>query len=105
EGKEGVRTIVETVTYTDGVETNRVVKSDTVTTPAINKVIKVGTKKIASLTEGNKSKVEDPIFKKATSQKEGRLPETGTHTSTSFLITLFGFLMIGIAFIKKRIKK
>ncbi|MDG3133200.1 G5 domain-containing protein, partial [Streptococcus suis] len=32
EGKEGVRTIVETVTYTDGVETNRVVKSDTVTT-------------------------------------------------------------------------
>ncbi|MDG3132640.1 G5 domain-containing protein, partial [Streptococcus suis] len=45
EGKEGVRTIVETVTYTDGVETNRVVKSDTVTTPAINKVIKVGTKK------------------------------------------------------------
>ncbi|WP_156021541.1 G5 domain-containing protein, partial [Streptococcus ruminantium] len=45
EGKEGVRTIVYTVTKTDGVETSRVVKSDSVTTPAVNKVIKVGTKK------------------------------------------------------------
>ncbi|WP_044770496.1 G5 domain-containing protein, partial [Streptococcus suis] len=48
EGKEGVRTIVYTVTKTDGVETSRVVKSDTITTPAVNKVIKVGTKTTTS---------------------------------------------------------
>ncbi|WP_193438245.1 G5 domain-containing protein, partial [Streptococcus suis] len=44
-GKAGVRTIVYTVTKTDGVETGRVVKSDEVTTPVINEVIRVGTKK------------------------------------------------------------
>ncbi|WP_192872537.1 G5 domain-containing protein, partial [Streptococcus suis] len=31
-----------------GTETGRVVKSDTITTPAVNKVIKVGTKKTAA---------------------------------------------------------
>ena len=44
-GKKGVRTIVETVTYTDGVETGRVVKSNTITTPAVDEVVEVGTKK------------------------------------------------------------
>ncbi|MEG3266381.1 G5 domain-containing protein, partial [Streptococcus suis] len=49
-GKAGVRTIVYTVTKTDGVETSRVVKSDVVTTPAVNEVIKVGTKKVPGIT-------------------------------------------------------
>ncbi|MCO8189682.1 G5 domain-containing protein, partial [Streptococcus suis] len=49
-GKAGVRTIVYTVTKTDGVETSRVVKSDSVTTPAVNEVIKVGTKKVPVIT-------------------------------------------------------
>ncbi|MGQ7363257.1 G5 domain-containing protein, partial [Streptococcus suis] len=49
-GKAGVRTIVYTVTKTDGVETSRVVKSDSVTTPAVNEVIKVGTKKVPGIT-------------------------------------------------------
>ena len=44
-GKKGVRTIVETVTYTDGVETGRVVKSNEITTPAVDEVVEVGTKK------------------------------------------------------------
>ena len=44
-GKKGVRTIVETVTYTDGVETGRVEKSNTITTPAVDEVVEVGTKK------------------------------------------------------------
>lgn len=42
-GKNGVRTIVETVTYTDGVETGRVEKSNTITTPAVNEIIERGT--------------------------------------------------------------
>ncbi|WP_186821130.1 G5 domain-containing protein, partial [Streptococcus sp. HMSC077F03] len=38
-GKKGVRTIVYTVTYTDGVETGRVEKSSTITTPAVDEVV------------------------------------------------------------------
>ncbi|WP_193440947.1 G5 domain-containing protein, partial [Streptococcus suis] len=50
EGANGERTIVYTVTKTDGVETARTVKSDSITTPATTKVIKVGTKP-ASVTD------------------------------------------------------
>ncbi|MBO4129975.1 G5 domain-containing protein, partial [Streptococcus suis] len=46
EGVNGERTIVYTVTKTDGVETARTVKSDSITTPATAKVIKVGTKPV-----------------------------------------------------------
>ncbi|WP_192872828.1 G5 domain-containing protein, partial [Streptococcus suis] len=46
EGANGERTIVYTVTKTDGVETARTVKSDSITTPATAKVIKVGTKPV-----------------------------------------------------------
>ncbi|RLY01034.1 LPXTG cell wall anchor domain-containing protein, partial [Streptococcus hillyeri] len=45
EGKDGVRTIVYTVTTVDGQETGRVVKSDT-TTPAVAEITEVGTKDI-----------------------------------------------------------
>ena len=41
-GVKGVRTIVWTVTYTNGTETARTVKSDTVTTPAVDELIAVG---------------------------------------------------------------
>ena len=34
-----------TVTYADGVETGRVEKSNTITTPAVDEVVEVGTKK------------------------------------------------------------
>ena len=44
-GKKGVRTIVYTVTYADGVETGRVEKSNTITTPAVDEVVEVGAKK------------------------------------------------------------
>ena len=51
-GKKGVRTIVETVTYTDGKETGRVVKSNEITTPAVDEVVEVGTKKgVVTTTE------------------------------------------------------
>lgn len=44
EGVNGVRTIIYSVTYTDGKETNRVEKSNSITTQPISKIIKVGTK-------------------------------------------------------------
>lgn len=44
EGKEGVRTVVEQVTYKDGQEAGRKVISDEITTAPVNKVVLVGTK-------------------------------------------------------------
>lgn len=41
-GVKGVRTIVYTVTYTNGAETARTVKSDSVTTPAVDELVSVG---------------------------------------------------------------
>ncbi|RLY00878.1 cell surface protein, partial [Streptococcus hillyeri] len=46
EGKDGVRTIVYTVTTVDGQETGRVVKSDT-TTPAVPEITEIGTKEVS----------------------------------------------------------
>lgn len=42
QGVKGVRTIVFSVTYTDNVETARTLKSDAVTTPAVDELIAVG---------------------------------------------------------------
>ena len=42
QGVKGVRTIVYSVTYTNNVETARTVKSDSVTTPAVNELVSVG---------------------------------------------------------------
>ncbi len=41
EGKDGVRTIVYTVTYTDGAETDRTVKRDTVTEEPVEQIVSV----------------------------------------------------------------
>ncbi len=106
EGKEGVRTIVYTVTKIDGVETGRVVKSDTLTIPAVNKVIKVGTKRsvatpVATAKE-NKSKTEN---KNKTKVVDGKvLPETGEQSSGLAVIGLT--LLAGLlTFIKNKRKK
>ena len=61
-GKKGVRTIVETVTYTDGVETGRVEKSNTITTPAVDEVVEVGTKKAPVVTTKEETKTEEVDF-------------------------------------------
>ena len=45
-GANGTRTIIYTVTYTDGKETGRTVASDKVTTEPVNQIIKVGTKEV-----------------------------------------------------------
>ena len=61
-GKKGVRTIVETVTYTDGKETGRVVKSNEITTPAVDEVVEVGTKKAPVVTTKEETKTEEVDF-------------------------------------------
>ncbi|MFX3782848.1 G5 domain-containing protein [Streptococcus suis] len=104
EGKEGVRTIVYTVTKIDGVETGRVVKSDTLTIPAVNKVIKVGTKRsvatpVATAKE-NKSKTEN---KNKTKVVDGKvLPETSEQSSGLAVIGLT--LLAGLLTFLKKIK-
>ena len=98
-GKKGVRTIVYTVTYTDGVETGRVEKSNTITTPAVDEVIEVGTKKVASTTTNGDKKdtattgnqAENTKKEETASQDKKVLPSTGT-ASTSLLS------IIGLAF-------
>ena len=87
-GKKGVRTIVYTVTYTDGVETGRVEKSSTITTPAVDEVVEVGTKKDTATT-GNQA--ENTKKEETASQDKKVLPSTGT-ASTSLLS------IIGLAF-------
>ena len=101
-GKKGVRTIVETVTYTDGVETGRVEKSNTITTPAVDEVVEVGTKKVASTTtNGNKNdtattgnQAESTKKEETASQEQKVLPSTGT-ASTS-LLSMVGLFIAGL---------
>ena len=101
-GKKGVRTIVETVTYTDGVETGRVEKLNTITTPAVDEVVEVGTKKVASTTtNGNKNdtattgnQAESTKKEETASQEQKVLPSTGT-ASTS-LLSMVGLFIAGL---------
>ncbi|WP_162012054.1 G5 domain-containing protein [Streptococcus sp. S784/96/1] len=81
EGKNGIRTIVYTVTTVDGVETKRVVKSDT-TTEALAKIVEVGTKVNQSSTENQTT------FPKAAPVKENKanLPKTGESRSVLAII-------------------
>ena len=75
-GKKGVRTIVETVTYADGVETGRVVKSNEITTPAVDEVVEVGTKKgVVTTTE---EVVEKEVIKHGSSTVQNPALPKGT---------------------------
>ena len=101
-GKKGVRTIVYTVTYTDGVETGREVKSNTITTPAVDEVVEVGTKKVTSTTtNGNKNdtattgnQAESTKKEETASQEQKVLPSTGA-ASTS-LLSMIGLFIAGL---------
>ena len=101
-GKKGVRTIVYTVTFTDGVETGRVEKSNTITTPAVDEIVEVGTKKVASTTtNGNKNdtattgnQAESTKKEETASQDKKVLPSTGT-ASTS-LLSMIGLFIAGL---------
>jgi len=75
-GKKGVRTIVETVTYTDGVETGRVVKSNEITTPAVDEVVEVGTKK--GMVTTTEEVVEKEVIKHGSSTVQNPALPKGT---------------------------
>ncbi|XQN76742.1 G5 domain-containing protein [Streptococcus oralis] len=90
-GKKGVRTIVYTVTYTDGVETGRVEKSSKITTPAVDEIVEVGTKK-DTVTTGNQA--ESTKKEETASQDKKVLPSTGT-ASTS-LLSMIGLFIAGL---------
>ena len=101
-GKKGVRTIVYTVTYTDGKETGRVEKSNTITTPAVDEIVEVGTKKVASTTTNGDKKdpattgnqAESTKKEETASQDKKALPSTGT-ASTS-LLSMIGLFIAGL---------
>ena len=101
-GKKGVRTIVYTVTYTDGVETGRVEKSSTITTPAVDEIVEVGTKKVTpTTTNGDKNdtaitgnQAESTKKEETASQDKKVLPRTGT-ASTS-LLSMIGLFIAGL---------
>ena len=101
-GKKGVRTIVYTVTYTDGVETGREVKSSTITTPAVDDIVEVGTKKVTpTTTNGDKNdtattgnQAESTKKEETASQDKKVLPSTGT-ASTS-LLSMIGLFIAGL---------
>ncbi|MCY7107308.1 G5 domain-containing protein, partial [Streptococcus oralis] len=90
-GQKGVRTIVYTVTYTDGKETGRVEKSNTITTPAVDEIVEVGTKK-DTVTTGNQA--ESTKKEETASQDKKVLPSTGT-ASTS-LLSMIGLFIAGL---------
>ena len=101
-GKKGVRTIVYTVTYTDGVETGRVEKSSTITTPVVDEIVEVGTKKVThTTTNGDKNdtattgnQAESTKKEETASQEQKVLPSTGT-ASTS-LLSMIGLFIAGL---------
>ena len=102
-GQKGVRTIVETVTYTDGVETGRVEKSNTITTPAVDEIVEVGTKKVASTTTNGDKKdpattgnqAESTKKEETASQDKKALPSTGTAVSS--LLSVIGLAFASLA--------
>ena len=92
-GKKGVRTIVYTVTYTDGVETGRVEKFNTITTPAVDEIVEVGTKKVAFTTTGKQA--ESNKKEETTSQDKKALPNTGSAVSS--LLSIIGLVFASLA--------
>ena len=91
-GKKGVRTIVYTVTYTDGVETGRLEKSSKITTPAVDEIVEVGTKK-DTVTTGNQA--ESTKKEETASQDKKALPSTGTAVSS--LLSVIGLAFASLA--------
>ncbi|MCQ9212171.1 MULTISPECIES: G5 domain-containing protein [unclassified Streptococcus] len=63
QGQNGVRTIVETVTLTDGRETSRVEKSNSITTEPVDEIIEYGTQKVPVVETKEESRTEPVAYK------------------------------------------
>ena len=80
-GEKGEKTIVYTVTYTDGVETSRVVKSESVTKQPVEEVVEVGTKKAPVVTTSEVTEKEEIPFTKR-EEENPTLPEGTRNVKT-----------------------
>ena len=80
-GQKGERTIVYTVTYTDGTETDRIVKSDDITKQPVEEVVEVGTKKAPVVTTSEVTEKEEIPFTKR-EEKNADLPEGTRNVKT-----------------------
>ena len=80
-GENGEKTVVYTITLTDGVETKREKKSETVTKQPVDKVIEVGTKKAAVITTKEVTEKEEIPFTKR-EEKNPALPEGTRNVKT-----------------------
>lgn len=77
DGVNGSRTVVTTVTYTDGVETGRVVTSDKTTNPK-NQIIYYGTKEV----------VETPVEQPEVPSENNNDSEDSTNTQVDSFVTI-----------------
>lgn len=107
-GKEGLRTLVELVTLTDGVETKREIMSDTVTAEPIDQLVEYGPKAATISTNKDKQETpsntltssEDPAppAQPSTQSQKRILPRTGdTHHwffPVSSAILLLGLILV-----------
>ena len=80
-GENGEKTVVYTITLTDGVETKREKKSETVTKQPVDKVIEVGTKKAAVITTKEVTETEEIPFTKR-EEENPTLPEGTRNVKT-----------------------
>ena len=94
------------MTYTDGVETGRVVKSSEITTAPVDAIVEVGTKKVVAddsnkpVNPGTKpvdpgNKPGGPAAKPAPSQDKNTLPNTGSAVSS--LLSIIGLAFASLA--------
>lgn len=80
-GENGEKTVVYTITLTDGVETKREKKSETVTKQPVDKVIEIGTKKAAVITTKEVTEKEEIPFTKR-EEENPTLPEDTRNVKT-----------------------
>ncbi|EGJ35976.1 hypothetical protein HMPREF9380_2272, partial [Streptococcus sanguinis SK49] len=92
-GQKGVKTIVYTVTKTDGKETGRVKKSESITKDPVEEVVEVGTK--VSTGNTNSSQVPSGQGQEGQTGQKRELPRTGEHTN--ILLSIMGLMLASLA--------
>ena len=80
--------------------TGRVEKSNTITTPAVDEIVEVGTKKVASATTGNQA--ESNKKEETVSQDKKALPNTGSAVSSLLSIIGLAFASLAVFVLRKK---
>ena len=98
-GQKGVKTIVYTVTKTDGKETGRVKKSESITKDPVEEVVEVGTKVSPSTTSNtgntNPTQVSSGQGQEGQTGEKKVLPKTGEHTN--IFLSIIGLMLASLA--------